>query len=182
MFVGRGVKISDADFYPLKVALEIFSGGGLSSRLQKIAREKNGLTYGVYGGLANYDKADLIIGSFSTTPPNADQLKNIISDEWQKFGKLSVSEDELAKAKDYLIASEPLRYADIKNLSATMLYMQKQNLGLDFLQKRNTYIQGVKLEDINKIAKKYFTKSNLRFIMMGNFEIQEQKDNENVSR
>ena len=79
-----------------------------------------------------------------------------------------------------MIASEPLRYADIDNISATMTGMQKMNLGLDFLQKRNTYIDNVNLEDVNRVAKEYFTPQNLRFISIGDSDkMGVEKKNEN---
>ena len=45
--------------------------------------------------------------------------------------------------------------------------MQKKNLGLDFLQKRNDYIHKINIEDVNNVAKKYFIADNLRFITIG---------------
>ena len=182
IFAGLGVPMSNPDFYPLKVALEIFSGSGLSSRVQKSAREQSGLTYGVYGHLSNLDKSDLILGNFSTTPQNYKTLRDLIADEWIKFGEKGVDEKELTKVKDYLMAAEPLRYADTMNLSNILIYMQKYGLGLDFLQKRNTYIENVNFDDVNRIIKKYFTKTNLRFIMIGKFEKQGTVKDENVSQ
>ena len=54
-----------------------------------------------------------------------------------------------------------------------LVYMQKEQLGLDFLQKRNDYIRNVNIEDVNNIAKKYFINDNLRFITIGDTYIEE---------
>ena len=54
-------------------------------------------------------------------------------------------------------------------------YIQKKKLGLDFLQKRNSYIQNVNIDDVNRVAKQYFTKENLRFIAIGDFAKEEPK-------
>lgn len=170
MFAAQGTPWLSEDFYPLTLALEIFSGSGLSSRLQKTAREERGLTYGVYGSLFNLDKADIIYGRFSTTPENFEELVRLIEDEWLKMGEFGVTEEELDKVKNYLTASEPLRYANISSLARTLSFLQKKNSGLDFLQKRNTYIANVTLEQVNAAAKKYFTKDNLYFAAIGNFE------------
>ena len=40
--------------------------------------------------------------------------------------------------------------------------MQKYNLGIDFLDKRNDYIRNVSNKDVNAAAKKYFKKTTLR--------------------
>lgn len=169
-FYAKGVAETNPDYYPLKLALEIFSGGGLTSRIQKSVREDKGLTYGVYGQIVNYDKANLIIGRFSSTPQKISQLMTILQKEWLKMGEQGVTETELEQVKSYLTASEPLRYADIDTLSATLAYMQKKELGLDFLQKRNDYINNVTLKDINRIAKQYFTEDNLRFMTIGKID------------
>lgn len=174
-FYAKGVAREDERFYPLILAIEILSGGGLTSRIQKKAREDKGLTYGVYGDLANYDKTDFIYGRFSTTPDNLGQLKLIIRAEWIKLGKHGVTEEELEQAKNYMIASEPLRYADISSISGTLVAMQKWNLGLDFLQKRNTYIRNITLETVNRVIQQYFTPDNLRFVTIGGSKKQEQK-------
>lgn len=181
LFYGQGVARQDERFYPLVLAMEVLcGGGGLNSRIQKAARANQGLTYGVYGSLANLDKADFLHGRFSTTPENFYTLKQIVREEWEKLGAHGVSAEELQQVKDYMIASEPLRYADIDNISATMTGMQKMNLGLDFLQKRNTYIDNVNLEDVNRVAKEYFTPQNLRFISIGDSDkMGVEKKNEN---
>jgi zinc protease len=54
------------DFYPLYIANYILGGAGLNSRLNQAAREKEGLTYGVYTGMELLKHAPQLVGSFST--------------------------------------------------------------------------------------------------------------------
>ena len=49
-----------------------------------------------------------------------------------------------------------------------MTAMQKEELGIDFLQKRNDYIRNIKLQEVNNAARKYFGNGKLRFITIGN--------------
>lgn len=88
------------------------------------------------------------------------------------MGRKGVSEEELAEAKDYLIASYNLRFASIDTISAILVYMQKDNLGLDFLQKRNDYVRQVKLKDVNRVAREYFNPEKMIFVNVGSFEKQ----------
>ena len=46
--------------------------------------------------------------------------------------------------------------------------MQLYDLEEDFLQNRNRYVQEVTLEQLNKIAEKYFTDNRL-YSVIGNF-------------
>lgn len=168
-FANKGVSRNDKDFYPLFVANHIFGGSGLSSRLSMAAREKEGLTYSIYTYLSLADKSPLIQGGFSATKENYAKVKEIMAQELQKFGNDGVSKKELDDAKNYLISSYNLRFASISTISSMLVYMQKDDLGLDFLQKRNDYVRDVKLKDVNRVAKDYFGNKKAIYVNVGNF-------------
>lgn len=152
----NGVYRDDKNFYPLYMANYIFGESGLTSRLSKNIREEKGLTYGVYTYLTIKDSAALIEGGYSVAPEHAKQAADLFKAEWVKMGENGVTEDELRQAKNSLIASINLRYADIDAVASVLLSMQKFNLGLDFLQKRNEYIENVTLNEVNNAAKIYY--------------------------
>jgi len=172
-FWASGPTRQSPDFYPTYIASQILFGNGLGSRMYKKAREIEGLTYGIYGNLGENDKISFINGEFSATPDKFSRLLYIIKEEWKKIGEEGVTEQELEQTKNSLISSHALRYADIHNISDMLVYMQKEHLGLDFLQKRNDYILNVNIESVNSAAKKYFTHDNLRFITIGDSYIEE---------
>lgn len=155
-FAALGVAREDKDFYPLYVANYVFGGSGLTSRLSLEAREKKGLTYGIGTYLATDKKTPLILGQFSSTPENYEQMYQILLNEWQKFAKTGVSKKELDDAKNYLLASYNLRFNSTEGLADMLVAMQQYNLGLDFLQKRNGYIKDITLKQVNKAAQRYF--------------------------
>lgn len=152
----RGTYRDSVDFYPLYIANYIFGESGLSSRLSKIIREREGLTYGVYTYLSNSDAVALIEGGYSSTPENFEKAKELLKKEWLKLGKEGVSTQELDEAKKSLLNSFYLRFATIDGISDMLTAMQKYNLGIDFLDKRNDYIRNVSNKDVNAAAKKYF--------------------------
>lgn len=175
VFATTGVKRSDPDFYPLYIANYIFGGAGLSSRLSIEAREKRGLTYGVYSGLSTEEKAPLLSGSFSTSPQNLKQMLAILYEQWEEFAAKGVSADELNAAKDYMLASYHLRFDSTAGLADMLAYMQKYHLGTDFLKKRNDYVRNVTLEQVNAAAAKYFAKQP-KLLTLGKYELKtEQK-------
>ena len=135
----------------------IFGESGLSSRLSKVIREKEGLTYGVYTYLTNSDAVALIEGGLSATPDNFEKAQQLLKEEWLKLGKKGVTAEELNEAKKSLLNSFYLRFATIDGISDMLVAMQKYNLGLDFLTKRNDYIRQVSLKDVNAVSKKYFS-------------------------
>lgn len=144
------------DFYPLYIANYLFGGSGLNSRLNKQMREKEGLTYGGYSFLSLSNKSNLILAGFSATANNFETAKNIFMDEWKKVGENGFDEKELEVAKKYLRFSHNLRYASTIDIAEILMYMQKENLGLEFLNKRNEYVEAVSLTKLNDVARKYF--------------------------
>jgi len=158
IFAAPGTLRQSADFYPLYVANHIFGGSGLNSRLSIEAREKEGLTYGIYTYLVMDENAPLIVGGYATTPDKHEALEQILTTQWLKFASDGVTKNELEKAKNYLLASYNLRFKTTAGLSQILSEMQKYNLNLDFLQKRNDYIRNISLEDVNRAAAKYYAR------------------------
>ncbi|MBR1648184.1 MAG: insulinase family protein [Alphaproteobacteria bacterium] len=155
------------DFYPLYIANYIIGGAGLNSRINEAAREKEGLTYGAYTSMSVADKLPHFSGGFSTTPQNFERMKEIFISEWKKMGEKGISAQELSSAKNYLQNSYNLRFADITTLSAMLAEIQKEDLGIDFLQKRNRYIGKVTLERVNSAAKEFFANDKIIMVNMG---------------
>lgn len=157
VFSAKGTYRNSEDFYPLYVANYILGESGLTSKLNKVIREENGLTYGIYSFLSQNDSSAIISGSFSSATDDYEEAKKLLLIEWKNMAKFGISEQELEKAKKSLIDSFNLRFADIGVVSNILVAMQKYNLGIDFLQKRNDYIRDIKLEDVNAAAEKYFS-------------------------
>lgn len=161
-FAAKGTCRKCEDFYPLYLANYIFGGSGLNSKLNQQIREKEGLTYGGYTALLISEKSDLLVGGFSATKDKFAKAEKMFRQEWRKIGKNGFSDDELRAAKDYLTASYNLRFASTTGIAEMLAYMQKDDLGLDFLQKRNSYIENVSLQQVNEAAKNYFNNDILQ--------------------
>lgn len=169
MFAVLGTARREPDFYPLYVANFIFGGSGLNSRLSQAARENEGLTYSIGTGLGLDDKLPLLVGSYSATPANFGRVGQILLREWRNFVNNGASNSEVKAAKDYLVASYNLRFASISDIATILAYMQRDNLGRDFLEKRNEYVNAVSLEQVNEAAAKYFDESKLIQVNIGDF-------------
>ena len=169
-FAAPGASRSDADFYPLFIANYIVGGSGLSSRLSKAIREDKGLTYGVYSYQTLDDAIPLLQAGFSTTADNYSEALALFEQQWELFGNKGVSAAEVEQAKNFLTASYNLRFASIGNIADILTAMQKYRLGQDFLQKRNSYIEAVTVDEVNAAAAKYFNKDKLQGMAIGSFD------------
>ena len=162
VFAVKGTCRKCADFYPLYMANYLFGGSGLNSRLNQQIREKEGLTYGGYSALVLNDKSDLITAGFSATKDKFVPAVEMFKAEWRKTAGKGFTAKELQTAKNYLTASYNLRFTSTAGIAEMLAYMQKYDLGLDFLQKRNGYVEKVTLDEINRAAAKYFTDKMLQ--------------------
>lgn len=153
LYKSQGIQRLDKDFYPLYIANYIFGGSSLSSRLSKSIREQQGLTYGIYSYLTNSDAIDSWQITFSAAPENVEKIKELTQKEYQKFYQNGITLEELSQAKKGLMSSFNLRFASLFNIATQLEQIQVQGLGKDFLQTRQSQIEQVSIEDINRVIK-----------------------------
>jgi zinc protease len=165
-FAGPGVKRDDPDFVAASIATMILGGGGMTSRLYDEVREKRGLAYSVGLGLRAYDHSGLVVGGTRTRADQADAVTELIRGEIARFAAEGATEDELAKAKSYLIGSYALRFTTSNAIASQLLAIQMDDLGIDYINRRNDLIAAVTLDDIKRVARRLFG-GDLLFVRVG---------------
>jgi zinc protease len=153
---GNGLMRDDPDFITASVASYILGGGSFSSRLYKEIREDRGLAYSVWLGLIPLDHAGLWFVSTSTRSDKADEVVALIEEEIRRFAVEGPTEQELADAKSYLIGSYPLRFGSSGDIADQLLAIQLEDLGIDYVEKRNDLIAGVTIDDIRRVSTRLF--------------------------
>ena len=166
-FAQPGIKRDHPDFFPAYVMNYILGGGGFSSRLYEEVREKRGLAYSAYSYLAPFDHAGLIIGGAGTANARTVQTVKVLRDEWAKMNKLGIKKQELDDAKTYLTGSYPLRFSSSGRIARILTSIQKENLGLDYIKKRNSLIKAVTLEAVNRVATKLLNPNKITMVIVG---------------
>ncbi|MFH1806979.1 MAG: pitrilysin family protein [Pseudomonadota bacterium] len=163
----KGIPRKDPDFYAAYVMNYILGGGGFSSRLTEEVREKRGLAYGVYSYLVDLEQAEMMLGGVATRNDAIGQSLSLIRAEWQKMRDDGVTQTELDNAKSYLTGAFPLRFTSLGNISGMLVGMQADDLGIDFIDRRNGYIDAVTLDDVNRVAKDLLDPDNMTVIVVG---------------
>jgi len=153
---GRGLKRNDPDFIAAYVANHILGGGSFSSRLYAEIREKRGLAYSVGTGLAAYDHAGAYIGAAATRADQAQTAIDIMTGQIKEFAENGPSDEELEKAKSYLIGNYALRFDASQKIARQLIGIQLDGLGIDYIDKRNDLIRAVTKEDVLRAAKRVF--------------------------
>jgi zinc protease len=162
-----GIARQDPDFYPAYVANHILGGGGFGSRLTEEVREKRGLAYSVYSYLYTNDYAPLWLGGVGTNNQQAAQSLELIRREIERMRAGEVTEAELNDAKTYLTGSFPLRLTSNDQIAQLLAGIQRENLGLDYLERRNEYVEAVTLDDLRRVAGRLFDPGDLLVVVVG---------------
>ncbi len=166
-FGHRGIKRDDPDYYTASVVNYVLGGGGFSSRLYAEVREKHGLAYSVYSYLHPLDHAALVGGGVGTQNGRVAQSLELIRKEWRRMAEAGPSAQELRDAKTYLTGSFPLRFSSSGRISGMLVGMQLVHLGIDYLDRRNGFIEAVTLEDARRVARRLYDPDKLTVVIVG---------------
>ncbi len=167
VFAQEGLKRDDPDFYAAYVMNHVLGAGGFTSRLYTEIREKRGLAYSVGSYLYPLDYAALIYGSAGTANKRVGETLKIMRSQWARMAEKGMTPEELKDAKTYLTGSFPLRFTSNGRVASILIGMQLDRLGIDYLDRRNGYIEAVTLEDVNRVAKKWLDPKKLTVIVVG---------------
>lgn len=167
VFAQAGPKRKDPDFYAAFVLNHILGGGTFSSRLHDEVREKRGLAYSVGSYLAPMDSTALLRGSAGTANARAAETLGIVREEWRRLAAEGATEAELKDAKTFLTGSFPLRFSSSDRIASILSMLQLDDLGIDYLEKRNAHIEAVTLEAVNGLARRLLDDKALTFVVVG---------------
>ncbi|MGI9413384.1 MAG: M16 family metallopeptidase [Hyphomicrobiales bacterium] len=162
-----GIKRNDPDFIPAYVMNHVLGGGGLTSRLTEEVREKRGLTYSVYSYLSPFNQAGLFLGGAATQNERAGEALDIIERELRRMAEDGPTADELAATTTYLTGSYALRFDTSTKIAGQLLGIQLENLGADYIEKRNSLIEAVTQDDVKRVARRLLKPDSLIVTVVG---------------
>lgn len=166
-FGHKGILRDDPDFITAYVVNYILGGGGFSSRLTTEVREKRGLSYSVYSYLFPMDRAGMYLGGVATANASMKDSIAVIQDEWRKMAEEGVSEEELRKAKRYLTGAYALRFDSNSKIANILVGIQAVGLPIDYTEMRNSLVEAVTLEDVERVAARLFRPDELSIVVVG---------------
>lgn len=164
-FGGPGLKRDDPDFMAGYVVNHILGGGSSSTRLYKEVREKRGLAYSVYGSLIWMQQSAVFVGSTATRADRTTETVETVDSEIRRMGEQGPTQQELDEAKSYLKGSQMLALDSSSNLAGALVQYQLDKLGIDYIEKRNGYVDAVTLDDAKRAAKRLWSNGLLTVIV-----------------
>jgi zinc protease len=166
VFGHRGISREDPDWYAATLLFEVLAGG-FGSRLTAEIREKRGLTYGISAYPLPMDHAALIVGGVSTVNGRVVETIDLLKQIWAKFGAEGPTDKEVRDAKDYVNGSYNLRFSNSGAIAGVLTAIQRQELGIDYIERRPGIIEAIKTEDLKRVAKRLFRAEDLTFVVVG---------------
>lgn len=167
IFGHEGILRNDPDFIPAFVMDQILGGGGFASRLTTEVREKRGLTYGIGFGLSPLDHAGLYVGSLGTRNEKAGEALAVVKETMKKMADEGPTQSELDDVKTFLTGSYALRFDTNGKIAGQLLGIQQQNLGIDYINKRNGWVEAVTLDQVKAQAQRLIFSDNLIVTVVG---------------
>jgi predicted Zn-dependent peptidase len=160
------LKMSDPDYHAVLIANKIF-GGGFNSYLNMNLREANGWTYGARSSVGT----DKYISRFSAGAA----VRNAVTDsaivetikEIKRFQSEPVEASALANAKAKYVGDFVLALERPSTIAQYAISTKINELPEDFYATYLEKINAVSIEDVQRVANKYFTSENARFIVVG---------------
>ncbi|RUX20172.1 insulinase family protein [Mesorhizobium sp. M2A.F.Ca.ET.042.01.1.1] len=150
-----GVKRSDPDFFATVLMNEILGGSTFTSRLFSEVREKRGLAYGVSSDLVDNEHSHALLVTTATRSDRAAETLSIVRQVVKDMAENGPTEEELAAIKKYMIGAYAINNLDSSaSIAATLVELQVDNLGIDYMKRRAALINAVTLADVKAAAKK----------------------------
>lgn len=156
VFGGPGIARNDPEFMAAYLVNHITGGGTFSSRLYNEVREKRGLAYSVDSNLIWLDHSALFAGMTATRADRVGDTLEVIEAQIKRMAESGPTQKELDEAKSYLKGSQMLSLDTSTKLAAQLVQYQLDDLGIDYIDRRNALIDAVTLDDARRVARRMF--------------------------
>ncbi|MCX7856970.1 MAG: insulinase family protein [Deltaproteobacteria bacterium] len=159
------VSLTEKERFPLEVIDALFSGMG--GRVHKMLREENPFAYATtFFNHMGYDTGTM--GIYAAFDPKVlKDVKETIKREIAKILEEGFSEEEVERAKRYLVGNYLISIQSNTSIAYRMMVDTFYGLGPDFFKKWPENIRSVKKEEVEKAAKKYLKPEKAITVILG---------------
>jgi predicted Zn-dependent peptidase len=167
MVNSTNLKMSNPDYFAVKLANYILGGGG-EARLFLNLREDKGYTYGAYSSISSDEKTAALFSASA-------QVRNMVTDssavelvkEIKKIRDSKVTDEELKNAKAAYVGSFVRNVEKPATIARYALNIRRNNLPENFYETYLQNINAVTVADIQRVAQKYISADHARIIVVG---------------
>jgi len=156
----------DPDYEAADVANAIY-GGTFSSRLTANIREDKGYTYSPFSNLNAYRLAGVLVTRADVRNAVTAPTLNEIEYELNRLATTTPTEEELSKAKRYLVGSQAIRLQARTSLSAQLAGIWVDGLPPEEIEIYGQKVANTTSAEVDVAAKRYFPASRTAIVAVG---------------
>jgi zinc protease len=165
-----GVRRDNPDFYKLLVMDYILgTGPGFTDRLSARLRDREGLAYTVQANISG--TADREPGAFTcyigTEPKNYERVKKEFLEEINRIRAEKPTPEEVDDAKQYLLGNLPFHFTTNGDVASQLLNVERNNLGVGYLEDYRKAVAAVTAEDVQAAARKHLDPARMVLVAAG---------------
>ncbi|MCC6980654.1 MAG: insulinase family protein [Candidatus Melainabacteria bacterium] len=155
------------DFAAARIANAAF-GGGFTSRLFKVVRVKNGLTYGVYSAFSDPTFAGGKFGiDLQVNPKNIERAVELVTQLVRDFVASGITEQELTNEVGYAIGTFEVQLRNADAVAATMTQFEVVGLGVAGMDAYADEMSSLTKEKVDAAIRKYIDPDKFVTVVAG---------------
>lgn len=157
----------DEDYYALQLGNAVLAGGFYSSRLSTDLRKRTGLVYSVDADLDAGKTRTLFMVSYACDPSNVNKAADIVVRNLTELQNTPIPEEELARAKAFLLRQITLEEGDVSDVAQNFHGMRDLELPLDEPINAARRYAGLTSADVQAAFKKWIRPGDLVRVTQG---------------
>jgi zinc protease len=161
------LKMDHPDFHAVLLANYVLGGGGTHTKLNGSLRETYGWTYGAYSSTGSGKHVNRFAASTSVRNAVTDSAVTEILRIIREMRDTKITTQELSDAKAKYVGDFVRALERPETIANYALNIETQNLSQDFYETYLKKINAVTVDDIQRVAKKYFSADNSRVVVVG---------------
>ena len=129
---------------------------GLGGRFFDELRDRQSLAYTVQAAVSEKRLGGMFLSYIATSPEKEDIARNGLLAEFEKLRAAPVTEEELARAKEYIVGSHAISQESGGALLGEMLDAWMFGEGLNEILEHDARVRAVTADQVRTVARKYF--------------------------
>lgn len=168
----EGIERSDPRRVTASLLNATLGGSGFSSRLMRKLRSEEGLTYGVRSGFGMRSRpGPFSISTFTRVPETRRAVDMLLAELEAIRGGRPQTEDELAKAKSYLVGQFGLGLETSAAVVDSLVALDVYGLPADSLDTYRARVSAITLEQTRRVADELLHPGRIAIVLLGPAEV-----------
>ena len=166
-----GVDRFDAQLPAIKLANYIFGAGSFFSRLMDKVRTREGLAYSIYSGVdLTLRRRGRVVVSVQTRTEATQRVMECVTAEMENMRAELVSSAELEQAREALINSTYMAFADTEESLSTLMQLEIIGWPEDYYETLLQRYKEVTREEIREVSERVYRPREMLTVVVGDEE------------